>query len=291
MKINEAFLREKLFSNRNIPGRVNLVFEPNNTHLAVAFKEALKTSYGGDIKIFEDIDTAHNNCEAGRGDAVIIMPGHYAPSASIALDTQSVLLLGYSTDGRGSDVSITGASGEDEIVNISANKVHIDGIRFNCYAGKNGVVVAEAVNSYHSSVKNCRFVSGAIQLLSSNAGDAVGLNVDNCRFIAATTSALKIDATDSVVENCILSARNATTVALIDYSKGAANTRPNQLFKDSTILGTDTAAIGLKINATAAGLVCAKDVDIFCCTDHLSTSNGELIRVYSEASGGSKITS
>ena len=249
----------------------------------------IKQILGSNINIYESITDAVGAATTKQGDIVYILPGSYTPTASIPVTKHNLRIVGLSGDGRGSDVSITGASTADEIFNVSADKVSFEGLRMNCYSTtKNGITIAESAVCFYTTIKNCTFRDGAVQVLANSILDAPNLRVENCFSYAPTTSFVDANASMAEVRNNVVDCMTTACTACIRMSNaGVVSSRDNMLVDNNIIMGNAVAAIGIQggggDNVVFSRNLCSE------CTDDLEGTYIPILN-YDETSGGTLLT-
>lgn len=139
---------------------------------------------------FSTIDKAINSSTAGRGDTIIVMPGHaetIADATSLVPDVSGVKIIGTG-EGELRPV-ITFATSTSANIPVSGANTVISGLVFKCNIASQTAMVT--VTGTDVTIENCDFREGsAVGLVHLIAGaadnDADRLTVRNCRFYQPT---------------------------------------------------------------------------------------------------------
>jgi hypothetical protein len=110
----------------------------------------------GDLRYFDDIDSAIGACTADRGDVILVAPGHTETitGTDITLDVAGVSIIGL---GEGTLQPQIKHNHADAEVSVAANNCTIENIRFT--ADVTGVKVAIEIEDgvVGTTVRGCRF--------------------------------------------------------------------------------------------------------------------------------------
>ncbi len=278
-------MKEKILSQAGA-GRVFFVMDNDK-----AYKNEMQEVFGDLVNVYDNVTDAVGAAVTGRGDTIFVFPGSYEEAASVTVNKDSLRIVGLSVDGKGADVSLDGRSDADEILNVTADKVVIEGIRFDLYSTtKNGVVFGESAPNFYCVVKKCTFIGGAIQLKVADTYDAPHFVVEDCKFSGATTAAITMNATEGLISNCRINAAGIATVDLVHiYPNGSAGRRDMSI-DGCTILGIG-ATDGIDIDAGISNFNIIRTV-IGGATNELTdggTATEGLIS-YTDGSGGTLIS-
>lgn len=232
MKSNNV-MKEKILG--LTAGRVFFVGDADNTN-DVEYRYQMG---GASVNYYNTLAEAVGAAVDGRGDTIYVLPGSYTQTASIAINKDDLRIIGLSSDGYGADVSFTGITGVDEVLNVNAQKVLIEGIRINCYSTTgNGIVVSETEDCYYATIRKCTFKNGARQIAASQAQDSPHLMIEDCRFYQATTASADVNASYAIIKNCLFATLGTATADIVHIGRNNGSvSRDNMSIIDTVILG------------------------------------------------------
>lgn len=180
------------------------------------------------------IDYAIGLCTAGRGDNIIVLPGHsenITTAAAIVFDVSGVTLLGLGTGSNRPTITCSGTTDTLDI-NITAANVTIDNVYFDM-TGNDAVDAFIDLDAADCTFRNCYF-------LLADSGGQVDIGVDvgtgsdrcrfeNCEFFGDTASSVAITVSAAVigltVKNCYFDIVGSTSPGLIEFGAAALNIR------------------------------------------------------------------
>jgi hypothetical protein len=184
------------------------------------------------------LDGAVGKCTASNGDFIILLPGHAETvSSTIVIDVAGVSIYGI---GNGSNrPNFTQAtSGSDNVVEISANNVHIENLMFTgSTTGTNEVFIdVQAVD--YVTIKGCIFYQNTKNLdaITIQGPSSDYITIEDCQFIGvaagADNSILFENITTStsnlnpIIRNCYFDYRRSGGVddAAISFSHSSGST-------------------------------------------------------------------
>lgn len=169
---------------------------------------------GSYLKPFSTIDYAIGRCKAGRGDIIMVMPGHaetITADSAIDLDVSGVALIGLGSGDLRPRIDFNNTAAT---VAVGANSVSIVNMHFRALisAVVDGLVVEDGVDEL--LVKNCLF--SAETAGTDEFNDSISFVNDNTRCtiedciidmgIAGAVSGIHLDADTAftTIRNCII---------------------------------------------------------------------------------------
>jgi len=222
-------------------------------------------------RAFATIDYAIGRCASGRGDIIMVMPGHaesVVSATTIAADVAGVAIVGLGAGTARPTLTYTTAN--TATISISAANIAFKNIRF--VANFLGVVSAITVAAAPSfALEDCEFTdTSAILNFKAKVTTTVSVNADNLhiennhiRSIATTNSVAPIVVLGTMTGLTIKHNRVVNTVAHNNVSQllsHAALVMTDLLVEGNIVhcVNTDTATGGVLISTTAttgSGLV------------------------------------
>ena len=220
---------------------------------------------------FGTLDYAIGKCTAGRGDIIVLMPGHtetVTSATTIALDVAGVAVLGLGTGTLRPTITYTTAN--TATINVTADNVAIKNIRFVAnFLGVASAITTGAAANF--TLEDCEFTdTSAILNFKAKVTTTVSVNADNMhilnnhiRSIATTNAVAPIVVLGTMTGLTIKGNRVVNTVAQNNVSQllsHAALVMTDLLVQDNIVhcVNTDTATGAVLISTTAvtgSGLV------------------------------------
>lgn len=157
---------------------------------------------------------------AGRGDAIVLMPGtHTVSTASLAMSKSDVAIYGheawcgYSYPGRASRSILTTDIAGDEIMNVTAAGCSIVGVTITPITASDAIDLSAAANYF--TLKNCYFdlFTPAVNVatIGITLAAATGIVIDGCTALSDGAQGPAIVATGAL-DSYILNSRFANTL-------------------------------------------------------------------------------
>lgn len=194
------------------PGKV--FFVNNSGVLPPAGIAGSDGNAGTYLRPFATIDYAVGKCTAGRGDVIMVMPGHseaISSASAIDLDVAGVALVGL---GRGSLMPKIQFDNAAATVAVGADNVTIANIRFTASVTSVAIGVTVEDGADYCSIYDCVFdvdAEGTDEFLHSIQTNDASNNctISGCRFdmgIAGAVAAIAFikDTDRTTVEDCII---------------------------------------------------------------------------------------
>ena len=289
MSMITTLMKEKILA-QAAPGRVFFVMDSDASYVA-----AIQNLFGPSVNVYASDNTGLSDAVSaavtGRGDVIYVFPGSYTMAASVNINKEGLKIVGLSSNRKGSNVSFTGASDQDEIFQITEDKVVIEGIRFNLYSTtKDGIRIAESANLFDIEIRDCTFVGGNVGIKQNNVSDAPRLIIEDNVFIGQTTAGILVNASYGRYNKNVFDSIGVAVTAQLDITLDGAPIRWQSAEKN-LFLGRNVAVIGLNVDTGGTGYVTLIENRFANCTDDISVgTNTALINNYDEASGGTLLS-
>lgn len=163
---------------------------------------------------FGTIDYAIGQCVAGRGDTIYVKPGHVediSAAAAVDFDVDGVTCIGL---GRGSKMAEFNFSDSGGYVEVAADAVRIENMRFHADVNNvsNGLFFASTAS--YGEVRGCKFTvenagtdeftSGAIYLSGADYTKIVDCDFDQGLGGAARAIRLQNDCIGTLIKGCYM---------------------------------------------------------------------------------------
>lgn len=188
------------------------VYWVNNT--TVLPDRGIGGSNGNDgtyLRPFSTIDYAIGKCTAGRGDIIMVMPGHaesVTAAGGIALDVSGVAIVGL---GQGElRPIITFATATAASVTIDGNNTAIKNLVFKCNIASQSHMLD--ITATDVTIEDCEFREGSatgLSFITADTADADSdrLHIQGCKFYAPTAGNM---------DNAIQLAKDFIQVRILD---------------------------------------------------------------------------
>lgn len=203
---------------------------------------------------FATWDFAIGQCEASRGDLIIVLPGHAETiTTAVALDVAGVRTVGL---GWGRLRPTFTASGAIDCVNVSAANCHIHNLRFPGASANVTALINLASGGSDFRATKCVFEQAATPLVAVTV-NAARMHFQECQFIGTTGCAADnafLFETDDCDNWRVLDCVFDYGVAGIDEAIIEASfTTIGGVFANSLVVGIDTLLVDFNSSVSAQG--------------------------------------
>lgn len=201
------------------------------------------------------VDYAIGLCTAGRGDVIVVLPGHAETTTGIAADVSGVTIVGLG-EGR-LKPALTATTASSDLLSVSAANVTLRNLRL--VGAASGVTALVNVAAADFAMERCVLEPGATPLMAVTlaAGSARG-RIEDCVFQTTANGpdcAIDVETSDSdnwiIRRNVFNASPNGWDLGVIRANADAA---VGWLIQDCQFISCDTVAIDFNSSAGASGV-------------------------------------
>jgi len=203
---------------QDVPGKVFWV--SNSGVLVEGEKTGSNGNKGDRLHPFATIDYAIGQCKAGRGDVILVKPGHVetiATASAVNFDVDGVTCIGL---GRGSKMARFDVTATGGFVDVVAKNVTIENMNF--HANVTAVTKSSRTSSTGTVIRGCLF-------------DVETTGTDEF----AETFVLKSGAGDFLMEDCVIDMGIGSSSAGVKFNTAVAGAT----IRRNRIVGNHSSAI------------------------------------------------
>lgn len=197
-----------------------------------------------------------------RNDVIYVAPGDYDETATLAVATQGLQIIGPGPDTQNKAMVYDGGGAGYDLMTINNHEVVIDGLSFSAAADTyDGIVISGTTSSYKVTIRNCRFDGWSGEYGIQTAGDSPDLLIENNLFRSWNTAAVQLNCTRACVRNNIF---HVVTDKIGLEHVSAGGNRPDNVYVDNLFSGVANASTtGIKFTGAPNNGTCIVARNIF----------------------------
>lgn len=199
-----------------------------------------------------------------RNDTIYLAPGDYDETATLAVTTQGLRIIGPNNCYQNKAMIYDGAGAGYDLMTINAHEVVIDGVAFSAAADTyDGIVISGSSASYKVTIQNCR-LDGWSGEYGIQAFESPDLAIIGNLFRSWNTAAVQVNSTRSNVIGNIFHVASGK-IGLEHIPVGGS--RPDNVYTDNIFSGvSNTSTTGIKFTGAPSDgtIICARNM--FCGT-------------------------
>lgn len=185
-----------------------------------------------------------------RGDVIMVAPGDYEISASLAITKDNLTIIGPNKSANDYAALIYSSAAID-LITIDAHNVSIIGLGISAAGGAgDGIKIATTSASYKCYIARCRFDgwgNAGYGVCTDDTNDCPDLVIEDCLFRSWATGGIYSNVTRGVIRNNMFWV-DAAAIG-IKYVQTGGN-RPDSMCYGNFIIGSNSTDKGIEIPAT-----------------------------------------